>query len=534
MSLKDLKMWQKLIGSLSLFILIVFVFAFYSVVKLNSECINVNGFAAAHSVLITVDSLKFRISNIWRFIESAALSGEDVTRTDANREYLMALKRIDDLIAIGQFDSALLDNLKNDLKRFWSLGTKLRYAYGENGEKGDKIRENLNRMGEEIMHKIERLSNTVEEVDNAALKAHTEGLNRLKVFNFVVLFAIVLFTGVIAFVFWDSLRNYMAMFNGLTAITDGSNDLRRRIQVDSDDELNLMSKLINKFLSNIEDFVRSVKEVIHVLSLTSSEVSYTTENINKKIVSMSGHYDIVCKAAYTMLESAKEVSGNVEILKGHANHNAQLANDGVDLNLQLASQMEKVKVSEENFAGVLNELAGKSKNITGIVNAISDITDQTNLLALNAAIEAARAGEHGRGFAVVADEVRKLAEKTQDSTKEISSMLKGFQQEINRVTDAIGDNRRLIDELAKQINSANEMNRGIQSTSSQTMEMIDRIIMIGEDQNRTMNGIMDSVKAVNDGFEEISVASNQIAADIKELGVKVAEVKEITDSYKIS
>jgi len=239
----------------------------------------------------------------------------------------------------------------------------------------------------------------------------------------------------------------------------------------------------------------------------------------------------------TMVQSIEEMTAGVNAVAEHAGQTAQNAQQARELSMEggrivseASNEIERIAKSVEQSAQVIAALGERSEAISGIVKVIREIADQTNLLALNAAIEAARAGEQGRGFAVVADEVRKLAERTSTATTEISAMIEAIQVETRTAIGSIkagSDQARSGAELARQAaDSLDKINRG----ATETMEKIDAIAVAITQQSRVADGVVSNVREimvmVKRNTEGASATLNE-AQLIESLAVNLHEISKV-------
>lgn len=195
--------------------------------------------------------------------------------------------------------------------------------------------------------------------------------------------------------------------------------------------------------------------------------------------------------------------------------------------------MNGIAASVQEAASVITELGSRSKEIGRIIMVIDDIVDQTNLLALNAAIEAARAGEQGRGFAVVADEVRKLAERTTLATKEISSMIKAIQEDTKRAVSSMDASKREVEAELKLSKEAGGAINLIISSFNRVAEMIHQIAVSAEEQSTVSEQISMDIESVASVTKETAAGSTEIASSAAGLSSVASQLEELVSRFDI-
>ncbi|WP_020410784.1 methyl-accepting chemotaxis protein [Hahella ganghwensis] len=312
-----------------------------------------------------------------------------------------------------------------------------------------------------------------------------------------VLIAIVV-AGVIGWLVARSLTTPIIAFTSTLTRINETSDLTERVPVSGKDEIAMSAVAINGLLEKFQQTIQHLGETSEQLKAASSTMAEVTHQVLETTQQQQGQSQQVAAAATEMTATAQDVAKNAE----QASEATTRANEaGLEGNRIVSLSIDKINHlanNIENMEQVLSKVATDSDAIGSVLKVISDIAEQTNLLALNAAIEAARAGEQGRGFAVVADEVRTLAKRTHDSTEEIRSTIEQLQ---SGVGDAVSSIKSGVDQAKDNVSDAssmgeslNEITRHLQSIS----EMTDQIAAAATEQLAVSEDISSSIVAVSD------------------------------------
>jgi methyl-accepting chemotaxis protein len=334
--------------------------------------------------------------------------------------------------------------------------------------------------------------------------------------------------------------------NDLTA--DVKQSEIKSIGVDSKDEIGVLVKAIEgtlaakdrmggslgKMTENLKNMVGLMNDNATQLVSAANEISSSSEQMSKGAQDQASQMSQVSSAVEEMTATILESSKNA----GDATDASRAASDTATTGGQVVSDtitsIETIATSAAGVGKIVGELAQSSDRIGEIVEVIDDIADQTNLLALNAAIEAARAGEQGRGFAVVADEVRKLAERTGKATGEITDMIKGIQGESGRAVESMEEAGKLTIEGKELADKAGTSLNEIVTMSQRVMDMIQQMATASEEQSAAAEQISKNIEHISSITKETATGAEQSAAAAEQLNRQAEGLKEMVGQFKIS
>ncbi|QKF50925.1 Methyl-accepting chemotaxis protein McpQ [Pseudomonas graminis] len=311
-------------------------------------------------------------------------------------------------------------------------------------------------------------------------------------------------------------------------------DLSQDLEIGRRDEMGMLQRSMQEMTLSLRQLISGISDGVTQIASAAEQLSAVTEQTSVGVNSQKDETDCVATAMNQMTSTVMEVARNAEEASEAARHADQQARDGDKVVNDAIAQIERLAVEVNNSTEAMGKLKLESDKIGGVLDVIKSVSQQTNLLALNAAIEAARAGEAGRGFAVVADEVRGLAQRTQESTEEIEVLIAALQSGTQQVVMTLDASRTLTDSSVELSRQAGNALGHITSTVSTIQTMNQQIAAAGEEQSSVAEQINRSVLNVRDVSEQTAASSEETAASSIELARLGVQLQEMVGKFRVS
>ncbi len=320
---------------------------------------------------------------------------------------------------------------------------------------------------------------------------------------------------------------------GMKEIATGKADLTKRIQKKSDDEIGDLAQWFNQVMDQIHEMVKETGGAASDIASAAEELSSTSEQITTAVMNQSNRSDHVATAIEEMAATVVEVAKNSGFAAEIAMESSTLAEEGKKVSDENILGMERISEIMQKSSEVTSKLSTRTQEIGEITRVIDDIADQTNLLALNAAIEAARAGEQGRGFAVVADEVRKLSERTSKATQEISEMIQAIQGEAGEAVVNIVEGLEEAENGSRQSRQVGDDLQEIVGKVSDVQEKIRQIAVAMEEASSAVDDISKNVTEISTETRQVSQGSEESLNASRQLSELAGNLQSKISSYNV-
>ncbi|KAA0893201.1 methyl-accepting chemotaxis protein [Oryzomonas rubra] len=316
-------------------------------------------------------------------------------------------------------------------------------------------------------------------------------------------------------------------------IAQGEGDLTKRLPISGNNEIGELSEWFNTFVNKLHGIISQVSGSALQLSSSANELQSTSKAMSQSVGNLSSQSTSLATAGEEMSATSSDIAGNCHHAATNAGGASNKAAEGAEVVNQSIEIMQAIAERVKNAADTVETLGNRSDQIGTIVGTIEDIADQTNLLALNAAIEAARAGEQGRGFAVVADEVRALAERTTRATKEIGEMIKAIQKETR---EAVHTMEQSVAQVEQGSTHAADSGRSLQEILviiTDVTEQISQIATAAEEQTATTREISSNVLSLNELAHHNSAAIQETAVTANNVSQQAEELQRLVNQFKL-
>ncbi len=485
-----------------------------------------------------IDANKVRLNMIKETL-MAAVNGEEIELVEEDTD-TWAKEMREAFTAIATLDpenSERMGELSSEFDDYYKVARSFTINMIEGNLGPTEIKPAANRM----IVMIKNFGQHLDEFRNASYERFTGALNAAKeaakfalLSNFVISLLAVCIVGVIGVLVSSMImKNILVVVNSLKEMANGEGDLTLRLEARGDDEIGTLVSYFNKFVDKLQHIISNVAGSTTQLASAAEEMSLVSGESNENVSRQMAETEQVAAAMNEMTSTVQEVANNALAAANSAQEASESASKGQQVVEQTVSAINNLAGEVEQAASVIEKLEKDTENIGGVLDVIRGISEQTNLLALNAAIEAARAGEQGRGFAVVADEVRTLAGRTQESTTEIQAMIESLQSGAAQAVSVMTSGQEKAQASVEQADSAGTALREINEAIASIRDMNTQIASASEEQSSVAEEINCNINTISEISAQTSQGAEQTAQASQEMSQLAMVLQNEVGQFKV-
>ena len=501
---------------------------------------SVKKYSAIQQEARLTQDLQLEVANVWQFITDASLTRDPkVIEEEAKPSYARAQKLTEQLISLNGSGSGHLQGLRNiqeALPRMWDTGARMFSAYQTSQADGDRLMDEYDKACDAVIQQAAKANekNTADAVTATKFLAGQviEAETRQKI---AIIISILFGSAVIATIIFlrSSIINAIKTLAGSVSEIAGGNLCVHISPSETDDELGRLQNSFRDMTANLCTIITQVADTSTHVAASANQLNATASQIATGATEVAAQVATVATAEEEMSATSGDIAQNCQLAADGAQRALTSARNGVavvDVTITVMSQVaDKVQESSRS----VESLGVRSEQIGAIIGTIEDIADQTNLLALNAAIEAARAGEQGRGFAVVADEVRALAERTTRATKEISAMIRAIQSETKGAVAIMVQGVHQVEVGTVEAAKSGEVLRDILEQINDVTMQINQIAIAAEEQTATTSEISNNLLQITEVVQQTSQGAHESAMAADLLSGNAEELQRLVRQFRL-
>ena len=481
--------------------------------------------------------MQYRINILFHILstDEKDMQGIEKDIHTSETDLLKKLKDYENLLSNDE-DRKMLEAEQKDLKTYIDLINNEvlpKSRANENEAARDLMLKTARPLGRQVQTELDNHSSFNERMASSYIEEENASAARAKVISISTIAFAVIAIGALGFFLLTSIRRSLNQIQTMVSRVENELDFTVRVTVSKKDEIGLTTMALNRLLDKLQGNLKTISESAYSVASAAGLLSTTSNQVATASTQQSSSASDMAATVEEMTVSINHVADRAQEANRLSSESGQLAISGEKIIGQTVRDIQDIAVTVHAAADLIRGLEQHSQEISNVVAVIKEVADQTNLLALNAAIEAARAGEQGRGFAVVADEVRKLAERTAVSTTEIATTI---EQMRTTAGNAVGSMQGVVNKVTKGVESAQEADGAIKQigeSSRTAVKMVEEITEAIREQGAATNNIATQVERIAQMSEESSAAaenSSQSAQDLDQLAV---EMQKIVSAYKL-
>ncbi|WP_421275577.1 methyl-accepting chemotaxis protein [Aeromonas veronii] len=544
---KNMSIGQKLSAGFAILALLVLGLAWFSIsqlAKLYGDTETITGNLLPSTRLASqmhVAVLDARRSELAQVIgglnkDEQEVSDRTLTFNKAKQEFEQAAQKYGALPFTTGEEKQVYEQVVAAGAKYFSVHDQLLNAFAAGDlDKVRSLRKNETRAAlEEVGAKSYRLRESNNEIADEMVKDIAAMYSNVRTMSIIVSLVTLGFVVVIAWLLTAQIRNpVMALLEQTRRVSSGDLTSRIDMQQFNNDELGTLAKGFGEMQTNLRTLVSEVSGSVVQLSSAAEEISSVASQSANNMNAQQHELNQLATAMNEMQATVQEVSRNTSDAASAATSASETAEIGAKTVNDSILRIERVAGAIESTAVVIRQLGDDSRNIGMVLEVIRGIAEQTNLLALNAAIEAARAGEQGRGFAVVADEVRTLAKRTQDSTSQINTIIAELQQRAEQAGSTMQQSQELMNTTVATAREAGESISQISGSVSSISHMNIQIATATEEQGAVSEELNRNVVNISHASEEVAAGATQMAQACNELNHLATQLQDMVRRFRV-
>jgi len=483
--------------------------------------------------------MQLQVANVWQFMTDASLTRErESIDKEAKGAYDKSQQILAKLMEHNRDDSADLEKLQAlqaALPAMWQKGAAMYDAYGRSPAEGNAAMAEYDKACDRVINDAAAFTTHAKKTGKERRSAITAGLSmvtaRVSVSGGLATVIGIFVVGLMLILRSSITRQLRTIIEEVDYVAEGN--LSSEFKVHGSDEISQVSRAVNQLIKRLRDTVTRIVSTSQQVAVAAQQLDRTSGEIVSGANEVASEASTIATASEEMAATSGDIARNCQMAADSAQSASASAGKGAQVVESTVTVMAQIAERVQVSAKTVESLGARSDQIGEIIGTIEDIADQTNLLALNAAIEAARAGEQGRGFAVVADEVRALAERTTRATREISEMIKAIQSETKGAVTAMEQGVAQVEAGTAEAAKSGDALKDILSQINAVNMQVSQIATAAEQQTATTSEISGNMQKIMQVVDTTTKGAQNSASAAAQLSTNANELQRLVQFFKL-